>query len=141
MGPQISVRPSNMFSMQALSGGPIIQIPNPDTDSAEGLIATLVNSGRNASAVVTAQKIGRDQDKTSLDWSYLTKDEWEMLLRFWNENFFFSFTYYSPVRGFRITRKFYISDRTYKPFDIDGNGNPTAYKECSAKVVDTGEGN
>lgn len=133
-------RPSNMFSMQALSGGPVILIPNPEQDSADGLIATMVNSGRNASAVVTAQKIGRDQDKTSMKWSALAKADWEKLLRFWDQNFFFLFTYYSPVAGVKITRKFYISDRSYKPLDIDANGIPTAYKECSANVVDTGEG-
>ena len=68
-------RPSTMFSMQSLYGGEIIQIPNPDIDSAEGLISTLVNSARNAQGVVTAQKIGRDNNKTSMSWNYLEKDE------------------------------------------------------------------
>ena len=54
-------RASTMFSMQSLSGGSIIWLPNPDKDSANNLIATLVNSGRNADAVVTAQKIGREK--------------------------------------------------------------------------------
>lgn len=133
------VRPSTMFSMQALSGGPVIKIPNPDTDSAEGLIATLVNSGRNANGVITAQKIGRDNDKTSMSWNFLTKDEWERMVRFWDKNFFFNFTYYSDVAGAKITRKFYISDRKRKPFAIDSEGFPIAYKDCSANVVDCGE--
>lgn len=133
-------RPATMFSMSSLSDSATINIPNPDTTSGRGLIATLVNSGRNASAVVTAQKIGRDQDKTELSWNYLEKEEWEKLVRFWDQNFFFSFTYYSPVKGVKITRKFYISDRLYKPFQVDANGIPTAYKECSASMVDTGEG-
>lgn len=133
-------RPATMFSMSSLSGSATINIPNPDTTSGQGLIATLVNSGRNASAIVTAQKIGRDQDKTELSWNYLEKEEWEKLVRFWDQNFFFSFTYYSPVKGVKITRKFYISDRLYKPFQVDANGIPTAYKECSASMVDTGEG-
>lgn len=132
-------RPSNMFSMQALSGGPIIYIPNPDYDSANNLIATMVNSGRNADAVVVAQKIGRDQEKTEMSWDYLNKEEWEKLLRFWDENFFFNFTYYSRVQGRRITRKFYIGDRSDRPFSIDSNGLPTAYRDCSANVIDTGE--
>lgn len=50
-------RPSTMFSMQSLYGGEVINIPNPDNDSAEGLISTLVNSGRSAQGVVTAQKL------------------------------------------------------------------------------------
>lgn len=133
-------RQRTMFSMQALDGGIIIWLPNPDNPSAENTISTLVNSGRNANAIVTAQKIGRDQEKTALTWNFLNKEEWEELLRFWDKNFFFNFTYYSRVRGERITRKFYISDRKDKPFDIDFNGLPTAYRDCSANIVDTGEG-
>ena len=133
-------RQRTMFSMQALDGGIIIWLPNPDNPSAENLISTLVNSGRNANAIVTAQKIGRDQEKTSLAWNYLNKDEWEELLRFWDRNFFFNFTYYSRVKGERITRKCYIGDRKDKPFDITRDGLPTAYCDCSANIVDTGEG-
>lgn len=133
-------RQRTMFSMQALDGGIIIWLPNPDNPSAENLISTLVNSGRNANAIVTAQKIGRDQEKTSLAWNYLNKEEWEELIRFWDRNFFFNFTYYSRVKGERITRKCYIGDRKDKPFDIDHDGLPTAYRDCSANIVDTGEG-
>lgn len=122
------------------SGATKIWLPNPETTSGEGTIATMVNSGRNANAVVTAQKIGRDQDKTTFNWKYVNKDEWEALLGFFDENFFFDFTYYSPVARQKITRKCYISDRTWKPWDIDSNGNPVAYKDCSMSIVDTGEG-
>lgn len=132
-------RPATMFSMQSLNGGEVVYIPNPDTDSAEGLISTLVNSGRSAEGVVTAQKIGRDNNKTLMKWNYLEKDEWERMVRFWDKNFFFNFTYYSDVTGTKITRKFYVGDRSRKPFNVDNNGFPTAYKNCSANVVDCGE--
>ena len=133
------MRPSNMFSIAPLTGGDPIWIPNPDRDSAKNTIATMVNSGRNADAVVVAQKIGRDQEKTELAWNYLEKEEWEKLLRFWHDNFFFRFTYYSRVEGRKITRAFYISDRVDQPFDIDQDGEPTAYKNCTANIVDVGE--
>lgn len=136
----MGIRPATMFTMRSLSGGTTIQLPNPDTDSAKNLIATLVNSGRNANAVVVAQKIGRDQEKTELSWNYLEKEEWEELLRFWDKNFFFTFNYYSRVEGRKISRKFYIGDRSDRPKDIDSNGIPTAYLDCVANVVDTGEG-
>lgn len=132
--------PRTMFSVQPVAGGEPLWLPNPNTDSAEGLIATLVNSARNASGIVTAQKIGRDQDKTTLKWTYLDKDVWEELLQFFDTNFFFKFSYYSPVKQARIMRTFYVSDRTYKPFAVDVKGIPTAYKDCSLNVVDTGEG-
>ena len=45
------MRPSTMFTMQSLNGGEIIEIPNPDQDSAKNIIETLVNSGRNADEI------------------------------------------------------------------------------------------
>ena len=74
-----------------------------------------------------------------MKWNYLEKDEWERMVRFWDKNFFFNFTYYSDVTGTKITRKFYVGDRSRKPFNVDNNGFPTAYKDCSANVVDCGE--
>ena len=136
----MGMRPSNMFTMQSLDGGDSIHIPNPDTDSAKNLIFTMVNSGRNAEAVVVAQKIGRDQEKTEMKWNYLEKELWEEMLRFWHTNFFFNFTYYSRVTGAKITRKFYSGDRSDRPMSIDANGEPTAYVDCVANVVDAGEG-
>lgn len=132
--------PRTMFSVSTLSGGATLVLPNPSADSGKATIATLVNSGRNASAVVTAQKIGRDQDKTELAWPYMNKEDWEEILAFFDENFFFNFTYYSPVSGAKVSRKFYVGDRTYQPFAIDSNGIPIAYKECKLNVIDTGEG-
>lgn len=132
--------PSNMFAVSPLSGGNKLWLPNPDYTSGKGTIATMVNSGRNANAVVIAQKIGRDQDKSELKWSFLNKEVWEKMVRFWDDNFFFNFTYYSPVAGAKITRKCYVGDRSQRPFNIDSNGNPIAYVDCSANIVDTGEG-
>lgn len=132
------MRPSTMFTMQSLNGGEIIEIPNPDQNSAKNIIETLVNSGRNADAVVVAQKIGRDQEKTEMSWNYLPKEDWEKMLRFWDTNFFFNFTYYSRVAGTKITRKFYIGDRSDTPYNVDASGIPTAYVDCTANVVDTG---
>ena len=134
------MRPSTMFTMQSLNGGEIIEIPNPDQDSAKNIIETLLNSGRNADAVVVAQKIGRDQEKTEMSWNYLPKEDWEKMLRFWDTNFFFNFTYYSRVAGTKITRKFYIGDRSDTPYNVDASGIPTAYVDCTANVVDTGVG-
>lgn len=133
-------RPSTMFSISSLTGGATIQLPNPDTTSGKGTIATLVNSGRNANGIVTAQKIGRDQDKTELAWNYLGKEEWERILLFFDENFFFNFTYYSPVAGRKITRKCYVGDRSYQPFNVTLDGIPIAYSSCKANIIDTGEG-
>lgn len=132
--------PRTMYSISALSGGSTIMLPNPDTTSGKLTIATMVNSGRNADAVVTAQKIGRDQDKSELSWTFMNKEDWEEILAFFDVNFFFNFTYYSPVARTKITRKCYVGDRAAQPFAVDENGDPIAYKTCTLNVVDTGEG-
>ena len=131
-------RPSGMFTISSLDGGVSIDLPNPDRESAKMLVSTLVHSGRNALAQVIAQKIGRDQVKTELAWNYLTIEEWEPLLQFWNSNFFFNFEYYDRVVGARLTRECYVGDRNDQPFAIDVNGNPTAYVNCTANIIDTG---
>jgi len=135
----MGIRPKTMFSISSLDGKTTIMLPNPDTDSAKNTITTLVNAGRNALGIVTAQKIGRDQEKTELKWSYLEKEEWEPLLRFWDNNFYFIFTYYSRVEGKKISRVFYVGDRTDQPYNVDAFGVPTAYVQCAANLVDTGK--
>ena len=132
-------RPSTMFSMRSYSGNTVINLPNPDTDSGKNLISTLVNSARSASTgEVVAQKICRDQEKTELSWNYLSKETWEKMLAFWDENFYFYFTYYSRVEQKKITRVFYIGDRSDQPFNVNERGIPTAYQNCVANVIDTG---
>lgn len=126
--------------MSSTTGSETVMLPNPDTDSAKNIVTTIVDAGRNTLGVVTAQKIGRDQEKTELSWSHLEKAEWEEMLRFWENNFFFNFTYYSRVDGTRISRVFYIGDRSDNPLSIDVNGIPTGYINCTANVIDTGEG-
>ena len=139
--------PSNMFQVSTLSGTEAFWLPNPDyPSSGENEIATMVNAARNTAAIVIAQKIGRDQDKVNLAWTYLEKDVWEKMLDFWDRNFFFNLTYYSGVKKSFITRKCYIGDRKFKAFAIDmtpgspNYGQPISYRDCSANIVDTGEG-
>lgn len=135
-------RPRNMFYMTAIGSSTRYYLPNPDyNDGLKSTIATMVNSARNTKAVVTAQKIGRDQIKHELSWNFLSVDEWEPLLGFWDKHFFFNLHYYDPVAGGEISRKCYISDRPYSYYDIrttNGLAVPTAYINCSASIVDTG---
>ena len=132
-------RARNMFYITKLGSSTQYWLPNPDKDDGlKATIATMVNSARNTKAVVTAQKIGRDQIQYQLSWSFLTLEEWEELLRFWNNNFFFVFHYYDPLTGNTASHKCYISDRNYSYHDIRTDGKPTAYTSCSAAITDTG---
>lgn len=133
-------RASNMFAITTVKSKDKIWLPNPDKDGGlSNTIATMVNSARNTKAIVTAQKIGRDQQKFALSWSFLSKSEWEQLLKFWDDHFIFKLYYYDPVKNRITNHKFYISDRTYEYFDIDSSGQPIAYINCKASIVDTGD--
>lgn len=132
-------RARNMFYMTTLKGSAEHWIPNPDKNSGlQATIATMVNSARNTQAIVTAQKIGRDQVQFKLTWNFLSVDEWENILKFWDDYFFFIFYYYDPLRSKISGHKCYISDRTYSYENIKSNGEPTAYIDCSATITDTG---
>ena len=46
----------------------------------EMLVATIVDSARNANAVVVGQVVGREQQKlNNLEWAYLTAEQWLLL--------------------------------------------------------------
>lgn len=133
-------RARNMFYMTTLKSNDKYWLPNADKDGGlSDTIATMVNSARNTKAIVTAQKIGRDQKKFTFNWSFLSKDEWENLVKFWDQHFIFKLYFYDSVTGYVINHKFYISDRTSEYYNIDSNGAPIAYINCKASIIDTGD--
>lgn len=116
-----------------------IAFPYPDKDSGLQTISTLVNSARTADGVMRGEKIGRDQSKIELTWNVLTPEKWsEMLKQF--DNFFFPIEYIDMVTNDWVTRKFYVGDRSAKPYMIDPVTNkPKFYVQCKANVIDVGE--
>lgn len=103
------------------------------------IVTTVVDSGRNLNAVVVGQKIGRDQYKIdSLEWPYLTAEEWARILQLVS-GFRFNLTFYDPVTNGKKTIKAYCGDRTAEPYWVDANGKPTHYVNCKVNLIDTGE--
>ena len=46
------------------------------------MVATIVDSARNANAVVVGQVVGREQQKiNNLEWPYLTAEQWSSILK------------------------------------------------------------
>lgn len=132
-----------MYTLASLNGATTLQLPNPQQGGNSGgqKHATFVNQGRNTQAEVVAQKIGRDQVKLEMSWSWLPREEWEKILQFFDTNFFFNVTYYDSVAARKITRKFYVGDRDATPLNVDAEGVPTfGYVECKANLIDTGGG-
>jgi len=103
------------------------------------IVTTVVNSGRDANGAVVGQRVGRDQYKIDgLEWSYLTAEQWENILRIVSD-FFFYVTFNDPVTNARKTVRMYCGDRSGEPYWVDGSGKPTHYINCKVNLIDTGE--
>jgi len=101
-------------------------------------VTTVVNAGRNANGVVVGQRIGRDQYKIdSLEWPWLTAEQWSQILQL-TSGFFFNVTFYDPVTNGSKTLRMYCGDRTAEPYWVDDNGKPTHYRNCKVNLIDTG---
>lgn len=113
--------------------------PYPSTDSGLQTISTVVNSARTADGVLRGEKVGRDLAKIELTWNMLTPEVWSaMLAQF--DKFYFTCRYIDMRTNNWITRKFYVGDRTARPFMVDPATNrPKYWIQCTANVIDVGE--
>ena len=113
--------------------------PYPDKDSGLQTISTLVQSARGADGIMRGEKVGRDQSKLELTWNVLTPEVWSQMLRQF-EDFYFTLRYIDMVTNDWVERKFYVGDRSARPYLIDPTTNkPKYYVQCKANVVDVGE--
>lgn len=102
-------------------------------------VTTVVDAGRNANGSVVGQRVGRDQYKIdSLEWSWLTADQWAQILNVLSL-FFVYVTFTDPVSNSLKTIKMYCGDRTAEPYWVDENGKPTHYRNCKVNLIDCGE--
>lgn len=102
-------------------------------------VTTVVDAGRNANGSVVGQRVGRDQYKIdSLEWSWLTADQWAQILNVLS-HFFVYVTFTDSVSNSLKTIKMYCGDRTAEPYWVDENGKPTHYRNCKVNLIDCGE--
>lgn len=103
------------------------------------IVTTVVDAGRDANGTVVGQRIGRDQYKLDgLEWPWLTAEEWSRILSIL-KNFFVYVTFPDPVTNRPITIKMYPGDRDAEPYYVDGNEQPTHYRNCKFNLIDVGE--
>ena len=106
----------------------------------EMMVATIVDSARNANAVVVGQVVGREQQKlNTLEWAYLTAEQWSAILKEFS-NFYVTVSYPDMVNNTWTTRKMYPGDRTAEPFHLDPVTQlPIDYINCKVNLIDCGE--
>lgn len=112
----------------------------PPARGLELIVATNVDSGRNANGEVIGQRVGRDIYKVNnMVWPWLSAETWgKMLTQF--KGFFFTAKIPDMVNGGFITLKMYPGDRTAEPFWIDVKGDKKVlwYKDCKVNIIDCG---
>lgn len=103
------------------------------------VITTAVDAGRNTSAQVVGQKIGRDQFKlNAMEWVGLDPETWQSMLAA-VEDFYVPVTFEDYRTGEPITITMYPGDRTATPLFADENTFlVTQYENCKFNLIDTG---
>lgn len=116
------------------------------------VVATNVDTGRNANGEVVGQKVGRDVYKLdNLEWPWLKESTWASMLREF-ENFYVTLTFWDMVHSRWLSVKAYPGNRSAEPYWIDdghqpsgdapsgwyGDKRPTYYTNCKVNIIDCG---
>lgn len=115
-----------------------IAVPCPST-GLEIILSDAVNSGRNASAEVIAEKVGKTNIKyNNLRWAWLTRDEWHLICSLFSE-FFVVAKVWDPVSNGFVNIKMYPGDRNGQVYWLEEDGvTPKNFKDCKVNIIDCG---
>lgn len=110
-------------------------------DGHGGIITTLVNAGRNVTAEVIGEQIGRTQSKRDgIIIPMLYAHEWTNILKIYANRIERPTRYFDEESGRKIVRNMYVSDRSSKVFAYkqDGSGDVEIYTDCAFNLIDMG---
>lgn len=115
-----------------------VQLPCPSV-GLEVILSDAVNSGRNASAEVIAEKVGKTNIKyNNLQWMWLTNEEWTRICSIFS-NFFVTAKVWNPAKGGFETIKMYPGDRTGQIYWLEEDGvTPKNWTQCKVNIIDCG---
>lgn len=114
------------------------KVPYPDS-GLKLIISTLTNGGRNKNGKVTAERVGRDQNKIdSLQWKILSAEEWSRMLNL-VKDYYIDVTFPNMLTNTPQTLRMYVGDREAEPVFLDDSDMPTQYKNCKFNIIDVGE--
>ena len=128
------------MSIEALVTVGDYDLPEPSTYN--GSTSSLVSSGRNAAGVFIGSMVREDVGKVELSWRYLTVEQWSTILKLFGENdlggkFINEVWFFDQVRGERIQRKMYVSDRSAGMWRRDPDtGKVLGWTNCSLSLVE-----
>lgn len=114
------------------------KVPYPDS-GLKLIISTLTNGGRNKNGKVTAERVGRDQNKIdSLQWKILSAEDWSRILNL-VKDYYIDVTFPNMLTNTPQTLRMYVGDREAEPVFLDDSDMPTQYKNCKFNIIDVGE--
>lgn len=137
-----------MSEADASAGTNGFELPTPSYGSGQQISSTLVKSGRSANGRVKTKRVmDRNLVKLTLNWAYLTANQWRDILStiedststFGAGGFYVWIRYFDMEEAVFKTREFYPSDRTARPFRIDPVTKAVkSWINCSLNFIDTG---
>jgi hypothetical protein len=113
----------------------------PTPSSYTGNTADIVDSARNVQGRVVGSVIRHDVAKVTLEWKYLTVEQWSNILKRFNPNYGGSFynnvTFFNQVSATWETRLMYVSDRTSAGLiHLSRDGSPQGYTNPNLSLVE-----
>lgn len=115
-----------------------VAIPEPSKYS--GTTSTVVDSARNANAVMIGTVIRDDIGKVEMSWKFITVKDWSKILKLFSikqgGSFINSVTFFCQDTGDWETRKMYVNDRKANVFLRDKSGNIRGYTDASLNLIE-----
>ena len=104
------------------------------------LTADIVDNGRNVNGVGVFDVIRTDVAKVEAVWNFCTCSEWSAILKLFNPKYGGSFinsvTFYDQCKGAYETRQMYVSDRSGGMVNLNEDGTPKGWSDCSLSLVE-----
>lgn len=122
---------------------PLVSIagtPIPDASTYNGIVSTIVDSGRNVEGVVIGAVIRENVAKVEQTWNFLTVEQWaEICSKFDSSrggNFYNEVEFFCPDMGGWITRTMYVNDRKSGVFLRNKDGSIRGLMQCSLNLIE-----
>lgn len=114
------------------------EFPDPSTYS--GIVATIVDSGRNTEGVVIGAVIRENVGKAEMSWNFLTVAQWARICACFDStrggSFINRVDFFCPDIGGWETRDMYCSDRKAGVFLRNKDGSIRGLTGCSVNLIE-----
>ncbi len=108
--------------------------------SYDALTADIVDDGRNVQGKGVFDIIRTDVAKVEMTWNYCTCAEWSTILKLFNPKYGGSFInsvrYFDQCANAYETRSMYVSDRKSGLVNLNPDGSPKGWSDCSLSLVE-----